>query len=224
MGYPNTVLRWAIAAGLVGSTALAVFSSKAVMVHSAFILVLLSIAVERVLCRQPHQTARMPSLWYVRSHFVLLVCAAIPATFAQFGHVLVAGDSAICWPYPAIVVLTQLQGTPVWLAALGCSLVGNACLARISEDVPLPGRFGVLFSIAAVCTICIYVWPWALLYNYFSSAQVWFVYGANLMFMVLLGGGWLLLYRRASRFQSLAYATVLYGWLFTYAFPFFVIE
>lgn len=194
------------------------------MVCSAPVLVLLSIAVERALGLHPVRKVTMPILGQIRWHLIVLACSVVPAALAQFAGVWLTHDSLFCWSHPALVVLTQLQGTPVWLMALVCYLIGSACLARTADGQPLPGRFVVLFGIAVVCTVCIAIRPWSLLGSYFSWRQVCVVYGANLLFIAVLGAGWMQLHRGASRVQSLAYATLLYAWLFTYAFPFFVIE
>lgn len=218
------IFRVASAAVLLAATAMAVFSSKAVMLYSLPILVCLSVVIEWILHPSLTSSEKRPMLWYARSHLALFAVATLPVAVAQFSQLWLAHDLPLPWPHPALVVLTQLQAPPVWLTAAACFLLGNAYLARMPNGVPLPMRLAVLYSIASVGTICIAIWPWDLLESYFSVRQIWTVHGANLLFIGVFGGLWLRWHRRATQRRAMLFAVMLYVWLFSYAFPFFIIE
>ncbi|MFH1923955.1 MAG: hypothetical protein ABIP48_29220 [Planctomycetota bacterium] len=183
------------------------------------------VLLEYLVGQPPVAQPRQSRSWYVRSHAILLACAAVPAVVAMFveraAFAFAPGDLPLWSPLPLLVMLPQLLALPGWAIAAVSFLLLNLYLGRAVKPSPLPTRFPIVLGAATILSVA---WFASIRLDptmaYFQAWYVWGVSAINVAFVGAIWMLWLLLRRQATTAQTLALAILLHCWLFWFAFPF----
>jgi hypothetical protein len=140
-----------------------------------------------------------------------------------------AGVPTILSPLPLLVCFPELFAVellrwaePWWIVPplmIGTFFLLNFYQLRVSRLESLPMRFSFLLAVASAFTIYLFTAGWEDGVRYQGAVYTEAMAGINLLFLAVLWSWWFALRRRPSKGGAFAFAVLLHGWLFSFAFP-----
>lgn len=117
----------------------------------------------------------------------------------------------------------QLGWTQQWWIIppliVGTFFLLNFYQLRVSRLAFLPMRFSFLLAVATAFSILGFVLGWADAVRYEGPVYTSALAAITVLFLAVLWGWWFALRRRPSKGGAFAFAVILHGWLFSFAFP-----
>jgi hypothetical protein len=186
--------------------------------------ILSGLLVERPPGAHPSATS---GLAIARDLVILAASTAACAFLAWYGCLIGVPTVASPLPpiifFPILLAVEQLRWTqPWWIVPpllIGTFFLLNFYQLRVARLGFLPMRFSFLLAAATVATIYWFVMGWEDAVRYEGAVYTKAAAGINLLFLAALWGWWLALRKRPSKGGAFAFAALLHGWLFSYAFP-----
>jgi hypothetical protein len=190
----------------------------------AVMAILSGLLVERPSGAHPSATTGLA----IARDFVILTSCASACTFLAW-YLSLVGIPTVVSPLPVIIFLPtlyaveQLRWTqPWWIVPpllVGTFFLLNFYQLRVASLDFLPMRFSFLLAVATAFSTLWFVLGWEDAVQYEGPVYTRSLAAINVLFLAVLWGWWLALRRRPSRGGAFAFAALLHGWLFSYAFP-----
>jgi hypothetical protein len=190
----------------------------------AIMAILSSLLVEQTPAAQPSATS---GLAMARDFVILTSCTTVCTLLDRHGCLL--GVPGILSPLPLLTFLPTLAAVELlgwsqswWIIPpllIGTFFLLNFYQLRVARLDFLPMRLSFLLAVASALTIYLFIAGWEAGVRYQGAVYTEAMAGINLLFLAVLWTLWFALRRRPSKGGAFAFAVLLHGWLFSYAFP-----